>query len=455
MSRISADGMSRRTVLRGLGTALALPLLEAMTPVHSRVAQAAADATGAPAAPLRMAFMYVPNGMHMPDWTPATEGADYSLPRILEPLAELRGDFNILTGLSQLKANANGDGPGDHARALATFLTGTQARKTFGADIRAGVSVDQVAARHVGRQTRFASIEIGGDAGGQSGNCDSGYSCAYSANIAWRNEQQPIPKETNPKLIFDRLFSNGREGESAEARAKRERYNQSVLDLVRDDAQRLNQNLGASDRRKLDEYLSAVRELEQRIAKAQRASSDPAVASYVKPSGVPGSYEDHLRILSDLLVLSFQTDTTRVATFVHANEGSNRSYAFMNVPEGHHDLSHHGRDKGKQEKISQINRFHATQLAYLLKKLKEAKEGERSLLDNCMIVYGSGIGDGDAHNHDNLPIMLAGKAGGRLQTGRHLKFPNGTPLTNLYLSMLDWMSVPCDKLGDSSGRLTV
>ena len=446
--------ISRRMVLRGLGTALALPLLEGMLPWSGRPSASAAATDASAAAPKRMAFLYVPNGKNMADWTPETEGTDYKLPRILEPLAELRNDFCILTGLTQQKANANGDGGGDHARALTTFLTGVQAKKTFGADIHAGVSVDQVAARQIGRNSRFPSLEIGADAGGQSGNCDSGYSCAYSSNIAWRNDTQPVPKENNPKLIFERLFSNGREGESAEARAKRERYNKSILDFVRDDARQLDKQLGATDRRKLDEYLSAVREVEQRIARASQPVDSQNIG-LKKPSGIPSSYEEHLRLLGDLLVLAFQTDATRVATFVFANEGSNRSYAFINVPEGHHDLSHHGGDKAKQEKIQQINRFHTTQLAYFLRRLKETREGDSNLLDRSLIVYGSGISDGNAHNHDNLPVLLAGRAGGQVVAGRHVKYKNGTPLTNLYLTMLDMYGVKQDKLGDSSGRVSL
>ncbi|HND53450.1 MAG TPA: DUF1552 domain-containing protein, partial [Pirellulaceae bacterium] len=322
--------ISRRMVLRGLGAALALPLLEGMLPWSGRPSASAAATDASAAAPKRMAFLYVPNGKNMADWTPESEGTDYKLPRILEPLAELRNDFCILTGLTQQKANANGDGGGDHARALTTFLTGVQAKKTFGADIHAGVSVDQVAARQIGRNSRFPSLEIGADAGGQSGNCDSGYSCAYSSNIAWRNDTQPVPKENNPKLIFERLFSNGREGESAEARAKRERYNKSILDFVRDDARQLDKQLGATDRRKLDEYLSAVREVEQRIARASQPVESQNIG-LKKPSGIPSSYEEHLRLLGDLLVLAFQTDATRVATFVFANEGSNKAYPFIGV----------------------------------------------------------------------------------------------------------------------------
>jgi len=441
--------ITRRTALRGLGTAMALPLLDSMLPTLSSTARAA----GAPAAPLRMAFVYVPNGKHMQDWTPAGEGDNFELPATLEPLSGLKSEFCILSGLTQRKADANGDGGGDHARALATFLTGCQARKTHGADIRAGVSVDQVAAGEVGRYTRFASLELGCDAGQQSGNCDSGYSCAYSSNISWKGESTPMAKEVNPKLAFERLFTNGRAGESAEARAKRERYNKSVLDLVRDDAQSLRTKLGIADQRKLDEYLTAVRELEARVARADQGEAVEPVAGFVPPTGIPADYGEHIRLMEDLLVLAFRGDVTRISTMVMANEGSNRSYPFIEVPEGHHDLSHHGGDAKKHEKIKKINRFHITQFAHLLQRLKNVKEGEGTLLDNCMIVYGSGIGDGNAHNHDNLPILLAGRGAGTIKPGRHVKYDRGTPLNNLYLSMLERVGVKRDVLGDSTGRL--
>jgi hypothetical protein len=366
----------------------------------------------------------------MQDWTPTGEGSGFPLPHLLEPLADLRGDFSILTGLTQQKANANGDGPGDHARALTTFLTGCQARKTHGADIRAGVSADQVAAEQIGRQTRFPSLELGCDAGAQSGNCDSGYSCAYSSNIAWKSETQPLVKENNPRQVFERLFTNGRPGETAEARARRERSQKSVLDFVNDDARRL------------------------RVQAASKPGNLEALAGAQVPAGIPSDYGEHIRLMGDLMVLAFRTDVTRVATFVIANEGSNKSYAFIDVPEGHHDLSHHGNDAGKHEKIKKINRFHLEQLAYILKKLKSTTEGSGSLLDHCQLVYGSGIGDGNAHNHDNLPVLLAGRAGGQLQQGRHVKYDNGTPLNNLFLSMLDLAGVHREKMGDSTGKLS-
>ncbi len=446
--------VSRRTLLRGAGTAMALPLLDCMIPggVVPGAAGRAAAAEAAELAPLRAAFLYVPNGMHMDAWTPKQEGAGFELPPTLEPLRNVAGKFSIHSGLAQRKAEANGDGPGDHARALATFLTGVQARKTSGADIRAGVSVDQLAAAHLGRRTRLPSLEIGSEGGGQSGNCDSGYSCVYSSNIAWRSDTQSVPKESNPRLVFDRLFAAGRPGESEEARARREKRSRSILDYVRDEARGMERVVGTADRRKLDEYFTAVRELEVRLERFN-ASASQRDLGMARPEGPPEQYREHLRILADMLVLAFLTDSTRVSTFVFANEGSNKSYAFIDVPEGHHDLSHHGNDAAKQEKIQKINRFHAEQLAYLLEKLDAAREGEGSLLDRCMLVYGSGIGDGNRHNHNDLPILLAGGGGGAVKQGRHVVHEKNTPLTNLYLAMLAGLGCQVEKLGDSTGRL--
>jgi hypothetical protein len=440
--------LSRRTLIRGAGTAIALPLLDAMLPLEGR---STAHAAGRAKRPVRLAFLYTPNGIHMPDWTPKTEGSGYDMPWILEPLAPHRERFSILSGLAHKKANANGDGGGDHARAMTTFLTGTQARKTSGADIHAGTSVDQVAAGRLGRRTRFASLEIGAEAGGRSGSCDSGYSCAYSSTISWRSETQPVPKETDPRLIFERLFEGGRGSETAEARERRHAGTKSILDFALADAHRLEKTLGVGDRRKLDEYLSSVREIETRIGRAGRTDGDRG--SLPKPDGIPASYEDHLRLLADLLVLAFRTDSTRIATFVFANEGSNRSYAHIDVPEGHHDLSHHGNDPAKHEKIRRINRFHVGQFAYLLDRLAQAKEGDHSLLDDSMIVYGGCIGDGNRHDHENLPVILAGGGGGSLRPGRHLLCAAKTPMNNLHLALLDRFGAPIDSLGDSTGRL--
>jgi hypothetical protein len=438
--------ISRRTVLKGLGTAIGLPLLEAMLPPLSL----AGSARKAP--PPRMAFFYVPNGIHMQAWTPKELGNNFELPFALGPLANVKDHLLVLSGLALDKARPNGDGPGDHARAMASFLTGRQARKTHGADIRVGISVDQLAAQKIGQATKFASLELGCDRGLNSGNCDSGYSCAYSANISWRSDTTPNAKEINPRQVFDRLFANQVKGEVDKNRARRQRYHQSILDFVAEDARDLKRKLGSTDRRKLDEYLTSVREIETRIARTEQVVVDGS-RKLTRPAGIPRDYQEHMRLLADLLVLAFQADLTRIATFVFANDGSNRSYRFMGVPEGHHDLSHHGNDKKKQEKIAKINRFHISQYAYLLEKLKAVPEGDGNLLDNSMIVYGSGIGDGNRHNHDELPIVLAGKGGGSLKTGRHIRYRFNTPLTNLYVGLLDRVGVPTQSFGDSTGHL--
>lgn len=442
---MSTPAISRRTVLRGLGTAMALPWLEAMTPTLARAATAGS-------APLRMAFFYVPNGVHMPGWTPKAEGADYEMPEILKSMAAFKYDMLILTGLAQENGEAKGDGPGDHARALATFLTGAHPRKTDGADIKVGMSVDQVAAEKVGKATRFASIELGIERGAQAGNCDSGYSCAYSSNISWRSESTPMAKEVNPRLVFERLFSRTKDGPYDANQVKRDRYRKSILDSVADDARQLQGRLGSTDRRKVDEYLTAVREIERRIARVE-VKVDVA-PEFATPKGIPDDYREHVRLMGDILVLAFQTDQTRIATFMYANEGSGKSYPSIGVPEGHHDLSHHGNDPKKHEKIQKINTFHMEQFAYVIGRLKSIKEGDASLLDRSMIVYGSGLGDGNRHNHDDLPVLLVGKGNGTIKTGRHVKFREQTPLNNLFLSMLDRMGSPVETLGDSKGRLT-
>lgn len=433
--------LSRRTLLQGAGAAIALPWLEAMDPIYSWANQGRRH-------PVRMAFFYVPNGKHMRDWTPATEGALGELPPILRPLESLKSDITVLTGLTADKARPHGDGPGDHARAMAAFLTGAQPRKTDGADIRLGVSVDQVAASRLADQTRLASLEIGCDPSAMAGNCDSGYSCVYSSTISWRSATTPMPKMVNPRLVFDRLFAS----DAGADRARRDARRRSILDFVREESVTLQSDLSANDRRKLDEYFTAIRDIEGRIERASRMPA-PTAPDITLPQGVPGNFVDHVRLLGDLLTLAFQTDSTRVSTFVFANEGSNRAYPTIGAAEGHHSLSHHENNPAKQAKISQINTHHTTQLAYILNKLKESREGDGSLLDNCMIAYGSGNSDGNRHNHDDLPILLAGKGGGSIRTGRHIRYQRDTPLNNLWLSMLERMQTPVDQIGDSTGRL--
>jgi hypothetical protein len=435
--------------LRGLGTAVSMPLLEAMMPAARVLGGNDVPATNP--FPRRMAFLYVPNGVNMADWTPRTDGMEFELPPILQPLQAHQKELLVLSGLAHEKAEANGDGAGDHARASATFLTGVQARKTAAVDIRAGVSVDQIAAARVGQSTRLPSLELSCDKGQQAGSCDSGYSCAYQFNLAWKSETTPLPPEVDPRLVFERLFANGHPGETAQARALRLEQHRSVLDFVLEDARQLGSKLGTTDRRKLDEYMTAVRETEQRIERAEKFAG--AAPDYARPTAIPKDYAEHIRVMYDLLALAFQTDATRIATFMIAHDGSNRSYPFIGVSDGHHDLSHHGGNAEKKRKIAAINRFHVTQFAYFLGKLKSMKEGEGTLLDQCMIVYGSGISDGDAHAHNDLPVLLAGKAGGALASGRHLRFAQNIPMTNLYLSLLDRFGAPVDRIGDSTGRL--
>ncbi|HVT91032.1 MAG TPA: DUF1552 domain-containing protein [Tepidisphaeraceae bacterium] len=439
----------RRTFLKGLGTALALPMLDAMLP-STRVF---ADVVGNTASglPKRMAFIYVPQGKNMVDWTPKTFGADYELPMILQPLAEHRKDFSIVTGMAHMRGLSENDGGGDHARASAVYLTGCHPKKTAGADIKLGISVDQFAAQRIGNQTRLPSLELSCDGGQRAGSCDSGYSCAYQFNLSWKNDTMPVNPEVDPRLAFERLFGNKSSGQSAEARAKRMLFNKSVLDFVLDDAKRLQNGLGSTDTRKLDEYLNAVREIEQRIERSEkfRISAPPGA----EEPQMFETYEQQIKLMFDILALSFQTDSTRIATFIVAHDGSNRPYPQIGISDGHHDLSHHRNDETKKAKIAKINHFHTTQFNYFLNKLKSIREGEGNLLDNSAIVYGSGISDGNQHLHTNLPVLVAGKCGEALKTGEHIKVDENTPMCNMYVSLLNIMGVKTDRFGDSTGRL--
>jgi hypothetical protein len=448
---MSNHNLDRRTFLKGIGTLMALPALEAMSPL-SYASGSAAGGTGiAGAAPTRMAFLFVPNGVDMANWTPKAAGALELMP-IHESLKDLKGDISILSGLAQHNASAMEDGPGDHARSTAAWLTGVHPKKTSGSDIRNGISVDQVAAAAIGSKTRFASLEIGCERGGTAGDCDSGYSCAYSSNVSWRSENTPMPKEVNPRLVFERLFGNGNKGEQQESIARRELFNKSILDFVLEDASTLKGRLGKKDQVKMDEYFTSVRDIEKRLKAFENQGALEAAAGVGRPAGIPSDFGEHIRLMGDMMILAFQADLTRVATFMLANDGSNRSYAQIGVPEGHHDVSHHGRQADKLAKKKLIDTYHVEQLAYILKRMKSIKEGGSTLLDNTLLVYGAGISDGDAHNHNNLPILLAGRGGG-FKTGQHMVFPDGTPMNNLFISMLDRTGVRVDKLGDSNGRL--
>jgi hypothetical protein len=438
----------RRTFLKGLGTSIAVPMLEAMAPVKSL----AAAGEAATAFPRRMGFVYIPNGVIMEHWRPRIVGPNFDLPATLQPLAPVKNDLMVLSGFAHDKAFANGDGAGDHARANATFLTAVQARKTAGADIRLGVSIDQVAANQIGRYTKLPSLELSCDKARQAGSCDSGYSCAYQFNLAWKNETMPMAPENDPRLVFERLFGGSSASENAKSRAIRKEYNKSILDFALDDAKALQRNLGTTDRRKLDEYLEAVRELETRIDKAEKFTA--SIPDYQKPSGIPRSNRDHIRLMFDLMTLAFQTDTTRVCTFLIAHDGSNRNYKDeLGIGEGHHHLSHHKGDESWIRSLQKIDTYHMQQFAYFIQRLKTIREGDGTLLDNCMIMCGGGISDGNRHRHDDLPILMAGRAGGTIRPGRHVKLDK-VPLANVFLSMLDRMGTPIPRFGDSTGRFT-
>lgn len=440
---ITRRHLPRRTFLRGMGAAIALPMLDAMTPAFAlpRVK----------ASPLRLAFTYVPNGVTMAEWTPAGSGAAFELSRILKPLEPLRRDVVVISGLAQRNGNALGDGPGDHARAAASYLTGVHPRKTAGADIQNGVSVDQIAARHLATETRFASLELGCDDSRTVGNCDSGYSCAYTNSLAWRGPATPMPPETNPRLVFERLFGDIDTSLPPDARARRLRYRRSILDLVGERTRELATDLGPSDRRKLDEYLSSIRDIEQRIAKAEQdlTGLTPAID---KPTGIPVLYADYINLMFDLQLVAFQTDATRVVTLMMGREGSMRTYPEIGVPDPHHPLTHHRGNAEWIERVTKVNAMHMELFAGFLAKLKATPDGDGTLLDHSIVVYGSGLSDGNRHTHEDLPVLLAGR-GGALRTGTHVVCPKGTPMTNLYLTLLDRIGVREESLGDSTGRL--
>lgn len=440
----SSTALQRRAFLRGLGTFMCLPALESF----SRAAGVAAKAS---ASPLRMAFLYVPNGVSVDQWFPKGEGANYQLNNSLKALEPLRNDFSIISGLAHDKARSNGDGAGDHARSNAAFLTGVQPKKTAGADVHLGISVDQIAANKIGHQTKLPSLELSTDGVRSAGRCDSGYSCAYQFNLSWRNETTPLSPEMDPRLVFERMFGMGASANNPEAKRRR-LMQKSVMDMIQDDARSLQKQVTAADRAKLEEYFTSVREIEQQIERAEKLTK-PLPPGVQAPTGVPDTYEAHIRAMFDLLTLAFQTDTTRISTFGLAHDGSNRSFADIGVPEGHHQISHHQRDPEKLRKLAAIDSFYIKQLAYFLTKLKSTKDGEGSLLDNSMIVYGSAIRDGDRHDHDHLPVILAGRGRGTMNPGRHIALNGETPMTNLYLSMLDRMGVPAERVGDSTGRL--
>ncbi len=438
--------IDRRTLLRGVGTTVALPFLDSMVPAF---AAARSDVAGAPR---RLAFVYIPNGVIQEAWTPASKGRTFEFTRILEPLEAHREDLLVLSGLTHNTGRALGDGAGDHARAASSFLTGIHPKKTAGADIRLGISADQVAAEAIGNRTRFASIELGIEPGRLAGNCDSGYSCAYSNSISWRGEKTPNPPEIDPSAVFERMFGDIEAPVTPAERARRQARRQSVLDHVLGDANRLRASVGHADRQKLDEYFESVRDVEKRAA-APKGSLAIARPAMERPAGIPAKYADHARVMFDLMALAFQTDLTRVATFMMAREGSNLTYPEIEVTRAHHGMTHHRGDPGKVEDITKVNRHHVRQFAHFLDKLASVEDGDGRLMDQSMVVYGSGIGDGNRHTHHDLPVLVAGRGGGTLHSGQHVQYATETPMNNLYVSLLDRVGVRPETLGDATGQL--
>jgi hypothetical protein len=444
---------NRRTFLRGAGACIALPLFESLSAIRLLAAAPAAKlASTATGAPLRTAFLYFPNGAIPSAWWPSREGTDFPWSHTLEPLQKHKAHVQILGGLGQKNAEAGPDGAGDHARGNSTFLTGVRLRKSA-TDIRAGVSIDQVLAKAYGHLTRFSSLELSCEAARNSGACDSGYSCAYQFNLAWNSPTTPKAPEANPRRVFERLFGEGKPGEREANLQRRQQEDKSVLDFVLDDARFMRKRLDSSDKHKLDQYLSGIREVEARIQKTERFGrvKDPGIET---PPGIPREYGEHIQLLFDMLVLAFQTDSTRVATVLLAHDGSNRPFDQIGISEGHHDLTHHQNRKEWIDKVADIDRWYVQQFAKFLDKLNQVKDVDgQTLLHNSMIVYGSGNADGNRHTHVNLPVVLAGGGGGALRTGRYVKHSD-QPMTNLFLRMGHLLGVTnLQRFGDSTGPL--
>ncbi len=446
---LQRPSIDRRTLLRGSAAVLGLPLLEAMTPM-GRSAFASPDSMKQP---VRMACIFFPNGVIVPKWKPkrgeSGKETDWQLSETLQSLEPLKDKINIISNLTHDNGRGYKDGAGDHARCGATFLTAARPLKTS-SNIRLGISVDQVAAQQLAGKTRLPSIELGLVGSRNAGSCDSGYSCAYSSNISWRNETQPMPKETIPRLAFERMFGTG---DSAERR-ERNRVRKSILDVVRGDAQQLMKGLGQNDQRKMDEYFTGIREIEQRIERVEQEDA-AALPDLEVPFGRVEVFREHARLMFDLMAVAFQTDTTRVATLMLDNAGGNRRYTELGISDGHHGMSHHRDKQDLVENLEKIDRYLVEQFSYFLTKLEETQDVGGSLLDQSMVLYGSGISDGNRHRHEDLPIVLAGSAGGQVETGRYVDAGDECPMGNLFLTMLDLMGTPAESIGDSSGRLTI
>jgi hypothetical protein len=441
---VTRKHLPRRAFLKGTGAILALPFLDSMVP--------ALAAKGTPTSPTRLGFVYVPNGIIDTSWLPKGEGAGFEFNNTMKALAPFREQLLVLSNLAQINGRSLGDGGGDHARAGATWLTGVHPKKTEGADIHSGVSADQIAAREFSKSTQFGSLEIGVEAPSLAGGCDSGYSCAYTNTVSWSSPTTPNPMEVNPRVLFERLFGDSDNTDPA-ARAEALKERGSLLDFVKGSVDRLETRIGQGDRHKLTEYLDAIRDIERRIQKAEEQNATLKMPTIDLPVAVPEEFADHARLMADLMVIAYQADLTRVISFMLAREGSNRSYRAIGVSDGHHDCTHHQNNPEKIEKTIKINTYHVEQLAYLIDRLKNTADGDGTLLDHSMILYGSSINDGNRHTHTDLPLALIGGGNGKLKGGRHIRYAPETPMTNLLLALLDKAGVHTDKLGDSTGTL--
>jgi hypothetical protein len=446
---VTKQAIPRRTVLRGIGTALALPLLDSMVPALSALRQTAASPVR------RFGVVYTPNGMVMNSWTPKGEGAGFEFTPTLKPLEPFRDRLLVLSGLSS-KPPANspaGAAAGVHARASTRFMTHVIPRRAQGSEISAGVSSDQIAAAEFGKHTQLGSLELAIEGRDFAGSCDAGYSCAYTNTISWRSPTTPLPMDNDPRAVFERLFGDGGATDPA-ARQARIQADRSILDSVTERIADLGRRIGPNDRAKLGEYLEALRDIERRIQKAEEQNGHEVRVDLVQPAGIPVSYEDHARLMFDLQVLAYQTDLTRIITFMIARELSGRSYPQIGVAESHHPISHHLNDPAKLASLAKINVHHASLFAYYLDKLRSTPDGDGTLLDHVMIIYGAGMADSNQHAPSGLPILLAGGGAGQLHGGRHIKYALDTPLANLHIALLDKLGVPeVQSIGDSKGRL--
>jgi hypothetical protein len=444
---VTRKSLSRRTFLHGVGAAIGLPLLDSMVPAFA----AARDPVVNPVS--RLGVIYVPHGAVLDKWVPKSAGRDYEMSPTLKTLAPFREDVLVITNLDNTPALVRAGEPfAGHANIQGAFLSGVHAKPTEGADILAGVTMDQFAARHFEKDTQLASLELGIEPTDLSGSCDVGFSCAYINSMSWATPTKPLPVENNPRALFERLFGDA-DTTNADARLARIRKNRSILDSVSDEVRRLQSKLGPGDRAKLTEYLEAVRDIERRIQKAEQ-QTDSKLPPVDRPSGeIPESFAEHCKLMMDLQVLAYQTDMTRVITFMMSREISNRTYPEIGVPEPHHPLSHHQRKPESLKKLAKINVFHLEMLSYYLERLKSTPDGDGSLLDHMMLLYGSGMGDSDLHAPRDLPILLAGGAAGKIKGGRHIRCQDGTPLSNLYLTMLNKLGVPAESIGDCTGQM--